>query len=242
MKNLKKLIKGHKVLCFLDFEGTQFTHEMIAVGAVLATIDGKNHIKKMKEPFKLLVKSKNKIGNIVVKLTGITDQDIKEKGVSFRVALEELKKYCGRHFEKCSFVTFGNHDLKILTSSISYNMDYPKLITSQIQKNYFDFTILLNEFVKDDKGNALSLINACKLLECDIKGDAHNPAFDAYNLAQLYDALLKRKDILLDQYISVLTKFTPLPEPIKNTLSKLLKEDHIKFEDFKDYCKNYIND
>ena len=35
MKRVLKNFKGHKHLLFMDFEGTQFSHEMIAFGAVM---------------------------------------------------------------------------------------------------------------------------------------------------------------------------------------------------------------
>ena len=48
MKKFERLLKGHKSLVFLDFEGTQFSHEMIAIGAVHAVIDRHGYIKKSK--------------------------------------------------------------------------------------------------------------------------------------------------------------------------------------------------
>ena len=52
-KKLQQILKGHKVLVFMDYEGTQFSHEMIAIGAILVVIDPKTgRIKKKKSPFK----------------------------------------------------------------------------------------------------------------------------------------------------------------------------------------------
>ena len=51
MKKFEKLLKGHKSLVFLDFEGTQFSHEMIAIGAMHVVIDRHGFIKKHKKPF-----------------------------------------------------------------------------------------------------------------------------------------------------------------------------------------------
>ena len=49
---LLTVLKGHKVLVFMDYEGTQFSHEMIAIGAILVVIDQKTgRIKKKKAPF-----------------------------------------------------------------------------------------------------------------------------------------------------------------------------------------------
>ena len=112
MKKLAKILKGHKYLCFMDFEGTQISHEMIALGAVLCTLDKKGNIKKEKESFKIYVKPKNKVGNFVTKLTGITDEQLAKEGVSFNKAMNDFKKYCGMAFKKTTFLTFGNHDAR----------------------------------------------------------------------------------------------------------------------------------
>ena len=82
MKKFERLLKGHKSLVFLDFEGTQFSHEMIAIGAVHVVIDRNGYIKRSKKPFKVYVKAHNRVGKIVTDLTGITDEMLKQKGVS----------------------------------------------------------------------------------------------------------------------------------------------------------------
>ena len=70
MKKFEKLLKGHKSLVFLDFEGTQFSHEMIAIGALHVVIDRHGYIKKAKKPFRAYVKAHNRVGKIVTDLTG----------------------------------------------------------------------------------------------------------------------------------------------------------------------------
>ena len=111
MKKFERLLKGHKSLVFLDFEGTQFSHEMIAIGAVHAVIDRHGYIKKSKKPFRIYVKAHNRVGKIVTDLTGITEDMLKQKGVTFFTAMSELRKYVGLSFKKSSFITFGNHDI-----------------------------------------------------------------------------------------------------------------------------------
>ena len=107
MKALDRHINHAKTLCFLDLEGTQFSHEMIALGAVKATLRKDGTIRKIHRGFYTLVKPKNRIGKVVTDLTGITEADVKKSGVPFRVAMEKLKKYMGREFTKCYYVTFG---------------------------------------------------------------------------------------------------------------------------------------
>ena len=82
MKKFERLLKGHKPLVFLDFEGTQFSHEMIALGA-FNTTDSRGFIKKTKKPLKIYVKAHNRVGKIVTELTGITDEMLKEKASHF---------------------------------------------------------------------------------------------------------------------------------------------------------------
>ena len=48
MKALQKLTKGKKYGIFLDFEGTQFSHEIIAIGAVKCKLTPNGHIIQQK--------------------------------------------------------------------------------------------------------------------------------------------------------------------------------------------------
>ena len=241
-QKLLKGLKGHKVLVFLDFEGTQFSHEMIAIGGISVLINPKNgKIVKKKPPFKIYVKAHNKIGGYVEKLTGIKEETLKEKGVSFDTAMKALKKYVGLTFKKATFITFGNHDLRIINQSIMYNMTYPKEITSQIQKNYFDFSAFLNEFIKDDAGNALSLIHFCELFGVKEAGKAHDPEVDAINLANLYNAFVTNTDLVASEYLKHLRLHSGnLPTPIQKAVVSLASGENVSAKDFEEEVKKYI--
>ena len=56
---------------------------------------------------------------------------------------EEVFKFMDSYQIPWTF-TFGNHDMRILSQSISYNFDFPKEIVSQIQKNYFDYSVFIS--------------------------------------------------------------------------------------------------
>ncbi len=226
---------------FLDFEGTQFSHEMIALGAVLATLGKDGRIKKSKDAIKIYVKSKNKIGNYVKELTGITQLDLDNKGVSFATAMEQLKKYAGLNFKKCKFCTFGNHDMRILGQSISYNLDFPKDICSQIQHNYFDFLDFISEFIKDDKGNPYSLVRYCELFGVPLSGEAHDPRYDAINLMNLYDAFLQNRDVVIDKYKFTLQQIGKIPVPVKRVIQQLNNGENVTPEQFETFIKDYIS-
>lgn len=241
MQKADSLLKGHHYICFLDFEGTQYSHEMIALGAVLATLDRKGNIKRLKPSLKLYVKPKNKVGAYVTNLTGITDEKLKKEGVTFYKALSELRNYCGSAFKKCSFMTFGNHDMRILNQSVAHNLDLNKEVISQFHKNYIDFTVLIGEFIRDDNGNPYSLVNYCKLFGLKEAGDAHQPDVDAINLAHLYQAFISHPDIVLTEYLKVLSMQHHLPLPIKVAVEHLTAGKDFTAEEFKEIARKYIS-
>ena len=242
MKRALKAFKGHKLLCFLDFEGTQFSHEMIAFGAVLCTIDRNGYIVKRKSSIKRLVRAKNAIGKYVENLTGITRLDCDRFGVTFSDAIKEIKKYCGLGFaHKVSFITFGNHDLRILNQSQSYNLDSPKELCQVIKSNYVDFQSIISEFVKDDKNNPLSLAHYLEKFGLDFDGEAHDPEYDAINLANLYDAFMKNKEIVLTEFKKNISRATYHPAPVDKVMKKLTKGETVTPEDLESYMKEYID-
>lgn len=232
---LEKSINHAKVLCFLDLEGTQFSHEMIALGAVKVHLRKDKTIKKIHRGYYTLVKPKNRIGKVVTDLTGITESDIKKQGVPFRVAMEQLKKYMGREYSKCVFVTFGSHDLRIFAQSLAHNLDAKKEDVQMIIKHHFDFAEFASGYVKDDKNNTYSLANFLKLFNVEFKGTQHNALADAINLAYLYDAFLKNKNIVKGEYKKVLAMLRHLPEPIHSVIVDLANGKAVSPKDFENY-------
>ena len=79
MKSLFKLIGKKRTIIFLDLEGTQFSHEMIALGAYRADLDKNYRIKKVHRGIHFFVKAKNKIGHYVENLTNIHQEDLDKK-------------------------------------------------------------------------------------------------------------------------------------------------------------------
>lgn len=240
MKKIERLLKGRNCVAFLDFEGTQFSHEMIAIGAVLVTLNKNNEIKAYKDSFKILVKAKNKIGSYVTDLTKITEEQLRKEGVSFNDALLALKKYLGMKWKKCLFVTYGNHDLRMLNQSIAYNFQYPKEFCSQIQHNYVDFAAFLNDYIRDDNGNPLSLVHSCELFKVEMMEPAHDPRSDAVNLARLYDAFVKNKELVKDQFKKAVLHTNHLPDPIREILIKLNNGESVTPEQYDALVKEHL--
>ena len=242
--NVKKLLnalKGRKHICFLDFEGTQYSHEMIAFGAVFVSLNKDGTVKNCKKPIKYLVQAKNKVGKFVENLTGINDYDVKQRGVSFAQAVKEIKKYCGLHFTKTVFMTFGNHDFRIFNQSISYNLDSPKEYTSVIHKGFFDFQNFIMEFCKDDSGNPYSLENYLKVYNIVFEGTTHDPQYDAYNLMLLYNAFLTKKEITLKEYLKILARGNNMPVPVRELVKKVTSGETVSSDTFSALAKEYIS-
>lgn len=240
MKSLEKKINNSKVLCFLDLEGTQFSHEMIAIGAVKVYLRKDKTIKRICRGYYTLVKPKNRIGKVVTDLTGITEADIKKSGVPFRVALEGLKKYMRRDFTKSMYVTFGNHDLRILAQSLAHNLDVKKEDVQLLIKHNFDFADFASSYVKDENNNTYSLTNFLKLFHIDFEGTQHNALADAKNLAYLYDAFLKQKVIVKNEYKKVLSHARHLPEPVHDVVQALSEGKTVTPEDFEQFIDKSI--
>lgn len=234
MKELKKIIGSHKYILFIDFEGAERTQEIIAIGAVLASLNRDGSLKKVKEPFHIYVKANSRVGNYVSNLTGITDQILKEKGHYFKEAMTELKKYCGLAFKKSLFVSYSNADMRFLSQTISRNLDWPVEICHQIQKNYFDFANFLDNYVLDDNGNRYSLSRACELYELKLAEPLHDPAMDAVNLANLYNAFVLRNDVLKREYEKVILRYGKMPRPFIALLQKIKKGETVSIEDLRE--------
>jgi len=242
MKKFLKQLNAYEKLVFLDLEGTQESHELIAISAIIATLDKNRTIAELSQPFTVYVKPQKRIGHYVKKLTGITHELLDEKGITYREALEQLVAFVGGRelFDQMAFITFGNHDLRIFHQSLVYSPDADADIVKQIARNYIDLSVILSEFVKDENGNPLSLINYCTKFEVPFTGTPHDPYYDALNLAYLYDAFLKRDDIIFLEYKETIKNTRKLPAPIKTIVNNLLKGEVVTPTDLDNEIRQYI--
>ena len=115
MEAIKKLLKKHKTVVFLDFEGTQFTHEIIAVGAIKCKVDENGFIiEKAEQGFKEYVHAKGVTGKLITEMTSITDSFLEENGVPVEVMLERFKTYVHEDLRNVSFIVFGTNDARMI--------------------------------------------------------------------------------------------------------------------------------
>ncbi len=232
MKVLTNALKGSRTIVFFDFEGTQFSQEIIALGAIKVDIDEKNQIMKKYNSFKVYIKANDNVGPIVTNITGLTDEFIAKNGIPYVEALNKFKKYIGNISKDIKFISYGNFDIRLLHSTNEINNIHDNELTNKIFKNYIDFSSILKIFVKSYKNETLSLLDALKVFKVTPLKDVHNPEVDSLNLMMLYEAFLKNKKILKEEYTKVIKKYTSLPAPIAKTLSKLYKDGKVTIEDF----------
>lgn len=232
MKVLSDALNGSKTVVFFDFEGTQFSQEIIAIGAIKVDLDNKLQVVKKYNPFKIYVISKEKVGNIVTTLTGLTDEFLHDNGVLFNEAIDEFKKYIGNVNKDIKFLSYGNFDMRLLHQSATLNNYNDDPLIRKIYSNYVDFSTIFSRYVKSYKGETLSLVDALKILKITPKENIHDPETDAINLMYLYKGFLNNKKILKEEYIKILKRYNHFPNPVNKTMSKLFKEGSVSYEDF----------
>lgn len=232
MKALEKAIRGKRNLVFFDLEGTGTAHEIIEIGAFNVSLHEDFSVKGISKGFTTYVKAHSPIGPVVTRLTGIDEETLKRKGVLFPAAWKAFEKFVGKNKGKCTYVAFGNQDLKIIENSIYFNGDYGVDFAREIHKNFLDFSAFVSIYVKDPNNNPLSLTNYLKLFGVPFEGQAHDAMSDAYNLVSLYNAFLSKHEIVESEYQKVLSRLSHLPSPIQKVLRKLNNGESVTPADY----------
>ena len=202
MRLLKEEIGEPRELVFLDLEGTQLSHETIAIGACkyfcgpdLLPLPGKKI-----QVFKRLIKPQSPVGGVVTILTGITDDRLKTEGITFHKALVELMT-----LTKCTgkkvYITFGNQDLNMLyQSKVRANDQLCQDFYDHIKRNWFDMQAFVSRFVHDERHMTFSQPKLLEIYEAKNLQHAHDPLYDAENLMNLFIQVIKRPDITLREF------------------------------------------
>lgn len=232
MKQIDKLINGYKNIVFLDFEGSQYSQEIIAIGAVKCTLDAKNNIKEVSKGFKVYCKINSQVGKIVTELTGITNELLSNEGLSFEDAIKKFEKYVGK--EDTKFIQYGNFDMHLLHNSQVLNNLEDNEFIQRIFRNNIDLGGLIAQYIRKDKGHMISLIDACKIFNLNVEGEEHDPLSDAINLKNVYEAFLKEKGILRKEYLNHIAN-SNYPNPIRKVLKKLMSDQKVTLKDLETY-------
>ena len=242
MEAFKKLLKGRRTLVFMDFEGTQFSHEIIAIGCAKIKCDENGMIDTSSyTTYKRYVKCYGPIGRIVINMTGITNTILKEEGVPLEQMFSELNEFIGEDFEDSCFITFGSNDARMLIDSIKLSRPENSDIGLEICKRTIDFLAFIGQFIRDKNGNNYSLTNYLKLYEKEPFGQSHDPLNDAIDLMNLYDCFMNDKELMFREYLQILKKQKAFPTPIKKIINRLMNNETITPEDFKKEINKFLD-
>lgn len=242
MKNLLQALRGKHTLIFIDFEGTQFTHEVIASGVVKAHIDDEGQIIDYDDKGLLLyTKSRCPVGKIVTKITTITDEFLQTNGVSWKETIDSINEYIkDEDPNDILFICFGSNDPKMIVESNRYSHPENVDIAKNWIPNFFDLLSFISQYIKDDNGNNYSLVNYLKLFNIEPIGESHNPLNDAFDLMHLYQAFNQQSEVVLEEYLKVLKKIKLFPSPIKKIINHLIEGKDISSEEFYERIKKYL--
>lgn len=239
MESFNKLLKNRSTLVFLDFEGTQFSHEIIAIGAVKVVLSN-GVISDEYSSFKRYVKSYGPIGKIVSSMTSIDNQTLIQYGITLEQMFDEFKDFVGEDFSSCAFIVFGTNDVKMIIDSIKLSSPRNEKIGIDICKNTIDFLAFISQYIRDENDNNYSLVNYLKLFNIEPFGQSHDPLNDAVDLMNLTRAFLNDNEIKNKEYRQILKKQKIYPQPVKRIINRLLNGETITPEDFDKEIDKYL--
>lgn len=221
MKALEKILKSVKCIVFLDLEGTQYSHEIIEIGAIKTYINPDCTIRRQFKEFHSFIKPKEKVGKYVTELTGITDEQLTKEGIPFPQAINAFKKYLGKDFKGCLFLTYGSSDAAMFHYSILANKDYEGTDAKWIAKRCFDFSSFLKTYITSQNGECLSLVNILNVFNSPFEGHHHGAVADAKNLQILYKLFLSHPEIVEAEYKKTLSRKNNYPGPVQKVMNAL---------------------
>jgi inhibitor of KinA sporulation pathway (predicted exonuclease) len=240
MKKLARLIGHRRTLVFMDLEGTQQSHELIALAAIKVDLNEDLTIKKTYKGITHLVRPKKEVGRFVTQLTKITEVDVVDKGIGYDKSMLTLRNYVGKNFKKAAFIVFGNHDARILHQSFHHSPEADETIVKTVTQNLIDYSSFIGEFIKDQNGNPLSLINNLLVFKETFQGEHHQPLDDAKNLLLLYRRVLEHQAIVLEEYLKVFKQLRHVPEPVKQLLLKIMNDQPVDKSTLIGLTKEYL--
>ncbi len=234
MKLLKTVLGECDHLLFLDLEGTQFSHETIAIGAVLVDCD-KNY-KAIGEPttFKCFVKASTDIGIVITTMTGITEEILEQEGISFSEAMMKLNSFIGKRSNNLRVLTYGNQDCHMLSCSFRLADDKSPFLDSFVKyllRNNVDVGTFFSRYIRGKKNELVSLTHMREFFSIEPSGNPHDPLVDSLDLYHIYQAFTSDKEIIKKSYKRLLKDSNIIPVPIKNIVVDLLNGKTVKPED-----------
>jgi len=245
MKLLQTVLKKSKNLLFIDFEGTQFSHEIIAIGAVLVKCDEECVPCCPPKTFKCYIKSNAKIGSLVTNMTGIDNKLLDNEGISFTEAMRKLNEFLGEASKDLKVLTYGNQDARMLMSSLRHIKDsdndaFLKSFVIYLKRNTVDMGAFFSRYIRGKKNELISLIKLRDYFGIKPAGNSHDPLVDSLDLYHIYLAFTTDKKLIISSYKRILRVSNIVPDPIKHIVISLLNDKTVTPEDFDHLLEKYF--
>lgn len=160
-----------------NYAAKKFTNDIIEIGAI--KLDKNLNIV---DTFKQLVKPDGfkKLSNRCKNLTNITNDEIKENGVSFKQAISDFARWSDG--ENSVFLSWSNSDLYVLTGNYFYA--YGNMNVGFI-KRYCDAQKYCMSFLDNPGGNQIALSKCAEMMDIDISNQVlHRALEDCYVTAE----------------------------------------------------------
>ena len=178
--NIIKSKGGDNILrIFLDLEATQFSKEIISIGAISNDNDNE---------FYSLIRSKKKITKLIEEITGLKNEDFKNVD-KFEKVFDRFWNWCIKQRknkkETILFYTYGTFDKDLFEAEHNRRPKDGRI--TYICNHIVDFQNILMMNMYGDVHDCLSLLNATKLFtNNDSLTQDHNALNDAKLLKTLY--------------------------------------------------------
>lgn len=236
MELLKKYIgENTENILFLDIEGTQIKHEVIAIGAVLTAVDENLCPVGETTTFKCFVKPNSKVGNLVTMITGINEEILELEAIDFVEALHKLSVFLGNKTKNLKILTYGNQDKVMMKNSFRVFDDhtqFTKSFMAFIERNIVDISPFFARYINGNKSSLISLINLRNFFKLEPAGQSHDPLVDSLDLFNIYNLVSKNPSLIIDSYEQMLLNSDILPKPVKKLVISLYRGETVTKEDF----------
>jgi inhibitor of KinA sporulation pathway (predicted exonuclease) len=235
MKLLKSILEDCRHLLFIDLEGTQFSHEVIAIGAVLVDCDENYKPIGKEETFKCFVKASTDVGTVISAMTGITDDLLDKEGISFEEAMTKLNAFLGDRSNNTKVLTYGDQDCHMLSCSYRIAEEktpFLKSFVNYLLRNNVDVGTFFSRYIRGKKNELVSLTHMREFFNIPPSGEAHDPLVDAVDLYHVFQAFTSDKKLIKEAYKKLLKNSNIVPQPIKALVVDLVDGKDVSCADF----------
>jgi inhibitor of KinA sporulation pathway (predicted exonuclease) len=172
-------------LTALDLELNQPSGKIIQIGAVIGDTDSG----EISQRLRIYVDPKEKLNDFIIELTGISQKDIDEKGVTLEEAYAQLSDFHQRHSTFINPLTWGGGDSEEIFSQLGLE----KYDSFCFGRRWIDAkTLYVSECIARGLPVQGGLSKVMTKYNMNFKGRKHDALDDAENTFRLYHEMLLR--------------------------------------------------